>query len=157
MLGIGRGDSSLAHLGLAPAPVDVFARYVARLQGYLRGDDVAFDVADGRGELASSDALHLAGGPTASRLHWLGQHDKVPVDVAATGPRVIAVAARLADRVTFAVGADPARLRWAVHEARAANAAPPPMGAYLPVVVHADRARAWELATAARRRSPGSR
>src|SRR3979409_1352882 len=28
VLGIGRGDSALAHLGLAPAPVPVFARYL---------------------------------------------------------------------------------------------------------------------------------
>ena len=44
VLGIGRGDSSLAHLGLSPAPPAVFARYLERLQGYLRGDEVPFDV-----------------------------------------------------------------------------------------------------------------
>src|SRR3569832_2928648 len=33
VLGIGRGDSALAHLGLAPAPVAVFERYLAQLQG----------------------------------------------------------------------------------------------------------------------------
>ena len=48
VLGIGRGDSSLAHLGLAPASLQTFERYLERLQGYLRGEDVAFDVsADG--------------------------------------------------------------------------------------------------------------
>ena len=36
VLGIGRGDSSLAHLGLSPAPPAVFARYLERLQGYAR-------------------------------------------------------------------------------------------------------------------------
>ena len=34
-LSIGRGDSALAHLGLAPAPVAVLAEHVERLQGYL--------------------------------------------------------------------------------------------------------------------------
>src|SRR5215218_1336291 len=43
VLGIGRGDSALAHLGLAPAPVAVFGDYLRRVQGYLRGEDVAFD------------------------------------------------------------------------------------------------------------------
>jgi alkanesulfonate monooxygenase SsuD/methylene tetrahydromethanopterin reductase-like flavin-dependent oxidoreductase (luciferase family) len=39
VLGIGRGDSSLAYLGLAPAPVAVFGSYVERVQAYLRGDE----------------------------------------------------------------------------------------------------------------------
>src|SRR5213592_4751951 len=38
VLGIGRGDSALAHLGRAPAPVETFERYLAVLQAYLRGD-----------------------------------------------------------------------------------------------------------------------
>jgi 5,10-methylenetetrahydromethanopterin reductase len=153
VLGIGRGDSSLAHLGLSPAPPSVFARYLHRLQAYLRGDEVPFDVeVDGRGRVASSDALEMAGGPAASRLRWLPPGlAKVPVDVAATGPKVIAVAARTADRITFAVGADPDRLRWAIAVARTARAEAGldpdglDLGAYLPLVVHADRARARTL------------
>jgi 5,10-methylenetetrahydromethanopterin reductase len=50
---------------------------------------------------------------------------KVPVDVAATGPRTIAVGARHAERVTFTVGADPRRVSWAVEEARRAASGPP--------------------------------
>jgi 5,10-methylenetetrahydromethanopterin reductase len=153
VLGIGRGDSSLAHLGLSPAPLAVFARYLERLQGYLRGEDVPFDVeADGRGRVAASEALGMAGGPTVSRLRWLPAGlPKVPVDVAATGPKVIGVAARTGDRITFAVGADPERLRWAIAVARAArcDAGLDPdaleLGAYLPVVVHDDRVRARTL------------
>jgi 5,10-methylenetetrahydromethanopterin reductase len=150
VLGIGRGDSSLAHLGLSPAPLAVFTRYLERLQGYLRGEDVPFDVeADGRGRVASSEALGMAGGPTTSRLHWLtAELPKVPVDVAATGPKVIAMAALLADRITFAVGTDPDRLRWAIGVAqtsrREAGLDPDDLdlGVYLPLVVHDDRARA---------------
>jgi 5,10-methylenetetrahydromethanopterin reductase len=153
VLGIGRGDSALAHLGLAPAPVTTFARFVERLQTYLRGDELAFDVAtDGRGEVASAEELHLAGGPTGSRLRWLRPpFAKVPVDVAATGPRVIAVGARLAEQVTFAVGADSTRIRWAidvVRRERAAAGLDPlaiSLGAYVPVLVHPDRAKAREL------------
>jgi 5,10-methylenetetrahydromethanopterin reductase len=153
LLGIGRGDSSLAHLGLAPVPVPVFWRYLARLQGYLRGEEVPFEVAsDGAGEVGSSEALGLAGGPSGSRLHWLGRElPKVVVDVAASGPKVIAAGAILAERVTFAVGADPKRVRWAIDQARAARAQAGldpdalGLGAYLPVLVHRDRATARTL------------
>src|SRR3954470_13399758 len=40
VLGIGRGDSSLAHLGLAPASVAHLGRYVEALRAYLRGEEV---------------------------------------------------------------------------------------------------------------------
>jgi 5,10-methylenetetrahydromethanopterin reductase len=148
VLGIGRGDSALAHLGLAPAPVRLFERYLERVQGYLRGESVAFDVeADSAGGVvASSDALGMAGGPDASRIRWLrGDLPKVPVDVAATGPKVIAVAARHADAISFAVGADPKRVEWAIGVAREANPALPALGAYVPVVVHPDRETARRM------------
>ncbi|MHB8661616.1 MAG: LLM class flavin-dependent oxidoreductase [Acidimicrobiales bacterium] len=145
VLGIGRGDSSLAHIGLAPAPVGVFDRYLDRLQGYLRGDDVAFAVeTDGGGELRGSATLGMAGGPTSSRMHWLRDIPKVPVDVAASGPMVIAAGARRAERVTLAVGADPARVGWGIGEARRARA-DVVVGAYVPVVVHDDRDAARRL------------
>ena len=97
VLGIGRGDSSLGYLGKKPARVATFETYVARVRGFLNGEDVDLD--DG-----------------ASRNRWIADQDlpPVPIDIAATGPRVIAIAARLADRVTFAVGADPNRLRDAI-------------------------------------------
>jgi len=137
-LGIGRGDSALAHLGRAPAPVAVFERYLEDLQAYLRGDHVQF--AD-----PNLDTLGLAGAPTDSRLTWLALAGaKVPVAVAATGPRVIDVAARLADRVTLAVGADPDRLRWGSERARAGGASS--VGAYVNVVAHPDVDQAIALA-----------
>ena len=46
---------------------------------------------------------------------------KVVVDVFGTGPRVIRIGALLADRVTFAVGANPARIAWALEIARTAR------------------------------------
>lgn len=150
VLGIGRGDSSLAHLGLAPAAPSAFERYLVRLQGYLRGEDVPFDPAgDGSGVAAASSTLGMAGGPEASRIRWIAalgsKLAKVPVDVAATGPRVIAIAARYADRVTFAVGADPARLRWAISESRKDPGGQVEIGAYVPVVVNPDRDTAQGL------------
>ncbi len=150
VLGIGRGDSALAHLGLAPAPVAFFERYVERLQGYLSGHDVSFETGAEGAPIRSSDALGLAAGPSTSRLHWLDHTDlpKVPVDVAASGPKVIAVAARHAERITFAVGVDPARIAWAIDTAIAARTAAGlredgiEFGAYVPVFVHPDRATA---------------
>lgn len=137
VLGIGRGDSALAHLGLAPAPVPVFERYLAQVQAYLRGDEVDFAglAADAVADVGS---LGLAGGPGSSRLHWLPRDlPKVPVTVAATGPRVIDAAARVADRVTFALGADPERVRWGISRARAIR---PDLrlGAFVNVVCHDD-------------------
>ena len=43
VLGIGRGDSALAHLGHAPVYPQVFERYLEALQTYLSGAGVAFD------------------------------------------------------------------------------------------------------------------
>ena len=115
-LGIGRGDSALAHLGRAPHPVAAFEDYLERLQGYLRGEEVPFESG---GDI---DTLGLADYSGSSRIFWIppGQ-PKVPVDVAATGPRVIAAAARHADRVSLNVGADVERIRWGMDIARAAR------------------------------------
>jgi 5,10-methylenetetrahydromethanopterin reductase len=133
VLGIGRGDSSLFHLGQEPARARMLERYVHDLQCYLRGD-----------------AVDLDGYP--SRMRWLPtRQPKVPVDVAATGPRVTAIAARLADRVTFAVGADPDRIRRGialVRTARAEAGLSPDLasyGAYVNVAPHPDVAVARAL------------
>jgi 5,10-methylenetetrahydromethanopterin reductase len=127
VLGIGRGDTALFHLGLEPMPVATFAARVTDVQTYLAGGTV--------------DA-----GGHPSRLRWLDRthQPKVPLDVAASGPRVIDLAARTAERVTFAVGADPDRLAWALDLARkaAADAGRDPasisFGAYVNVGCHPD-------------------
>ena len=122
-LGIGRGDSALAHLGRAPAGVRLLERYVEALQAYLRGERIPFGEL-GFNEEAAPDVstLGLADSPEASRILWLDPTPgKVPVEVAATGPRVIAAAARHADRVLLALGADPERIAWAIETIRAAR------------------------------------
>src|SRR3954447_15878627 len=45
-LGIGRGDSALAHLGRGPARLGSFERYLRHLQLYLSGKSVSFDEID---------------------------------------------------------------------------------------------------------------
>ena len=153
VLGIGRGDSSLAHIGRAPARVDAFEKYLEILQAYLRGDEVPFDELDyGEGQAPRVESLGLADSPMASRIAWLGDDDpKVPVEVAATGPKVIAAAARHADRVMLAVGADLKRLEWGIEvvrrEREAAGLDPHgiAIGAYLNIVVHPDLELAHKL------------
>lgn len=153
VLGIGRGDSALAHLGIAPAPPRTFERYLERLQGYLRREEVPFDPeTDLAAGLRPVSTLQLADEPDASRLRWLRDgSDKVMVDVAASGPKVIEIAARHADAVTFAVGVDTARLSWAIDLARRSRAAAGldpdslRLGTYVPFVVHDDRSVAREL------------
>src|SRR5688500_16724205 len=92
VLGIGRGDSALAHLGLAPAPVADLERYVATVRTYLSGGTVSFDdlATYHRDGARPVHALGLASAPADSRLHWLDPSlPPVPVEVVATGPRVL--------------------------------------------------------------------
>jgi 5,10-methylenetetrahydromethanopterin reductase len=148
VLGIGRGDSALSHLGLAPVGVDELVRYVTLLRAYLRGDGIDFgDLAP----YASTDArpvdvLGLARAAPESRLHWLDPSlPAVPVEIVATGPRMLEAAARSADRVLLAVGADVQRVEWAVRRVRGANPGVP-VGAFVNVVVHDDLDEARRLA-----------
>ena len=149
--GIGRGDSALAFLGLAPAPLPYFERYLHALQSYLAGEEVAFEDLP-PSALTSAATLPLGERPSASRLRWIdGSMPKVPVNVAASGPKVIRLAALIADRLTFAVGADPTRVAWAIDTARAARrkAGLDPdgirFGAYITAAVHDDPAEARRL------------
>ncbi len=122
-LGIGRGDSALAHLGRGPARVADFERYLVALQTYLRGEDLAFeDLGFGESMAPPVADLGLAATAARSTIAWLpNRHPKVPVEVAATGPRVIAAAARHADRILFALGAAPERIQWGIDVARQAR------------------------------------
>lgn len=129
LLGLGRGDSALTQLGRDPVHVRELEEGLESIQGYLRGDTVD------RGGFASA-------------IGWIGAspQPKVPVAVAATGPHVIEVAARHADRVDFTVGAEPERLRWAIETARAAAGDRSlALGAFLNVGVSPDRAVARDL------------
>ncbi len=151
-LGIGRGDSALAYLGLAPASVDYLARYIERVQGYLARDAVPFAESDQGPGLAGLSSIEVGAVPTASRLEWLDPAvAKAPLFVAATGPRVIELAARSADAVVFSVGGDPGRLAWAIgvaRDARSAAGLDPDdlvLGAHIPIGVHDDPATARAL------------
>lgn len=134
-LGIGRGDSALAHLGHAPGRLGAFEKTIQALQIYLAGGAVAFSDSGVADDVAPPVAdLHLADTPHESRIAWLNRDrqaadlgsvdkvsaDKVSVEVAATGPKVIGIAARHADRIMFTLGADVERLEWGIATAREA-------------------------------------
>ncbi|MCH2626333.1 MAG: LLM class flavin-dependent oxidoreductase, partial [Acidimicrobiales bacterium] len=152
-LGIGRGDSALAHLGRAPARVKDFERYLSAVQAYLRGDEIPFDALDfAESSAPPVDELELADTAGTSQIFWLpGSSGKVPVEVAATGPKVISAAARHAERIMFALGAAPERIAWGIEVARTArsDAGLDPddlrFGAYINIVCHRDQERARDL------------
>jgi 5,10-methylenetetrahydromethanopterin reductase len=132
VLGVGRGDSSVAHVARAPATVDQLTRYVQALRAYL-----------GSATSGADDQLSWLGSGRVAGL------PAVPVDVAATGPRTIAAGAGSADAVTLNVGADPRRLAAAVKLARAAprpaELGPLTLGAYVNVAPHHDAEVARDL------------
>ncbi len=106
---IGRGDSAVKVLHQRPMRVAAFETYVSRLQGYLRHEEVEID-----GKVSSMARL--------ADIDPSLDVQKPPVEVAATGPRTLAVAARTADGISFSVGADVERLRNSIQLARHACA-----------------------------------
>lgn len=145
VLGIGRGDSALAYLGHAPVGLARFGQALRHLQVLLSGGEIPFAEFGAAGDAPPLHALELGGRPEGVRLKWLPEGlPKVPLDVAVTGPKVIAIAAPLAERVTFSVGADPERMRWALGLAHAARDAAGlardgvSYGAQIVVVCHPD-------------------
>ena len=127
ILGLGRGDSAVQRIGKDLYALGAFRSYVSQLQAYLRGESTPRDGFE-------------------SRIEWHGalKQPKVPLQVAATGPKVIELAAQHADAVMLAVGADPDHLATALHHARtsAASAGRPPgavrFGAFINCVIHPD-------------------
>jgi 5,10-methylenetetrahydromethanopterin reductase len=125
---IGRGDGAMKVLQRGPMPVGEFEGYLRALQGFLRREEVEM------GGAVSS----------MSRLDDIDPSLALPrpdVSVAATGPRMIAAAARWADGIDFSVGADVERLRACIalaHEACQAAGRDPAslaLGCYLQVAV----------------------
>lgn len=153
VLGVGRGDSALAHIGYGLVPTERFGRYLHRLQGYLRGESVPFAYDDGP-SLPRAASLGYGNLPSASRIRWLPAVDepKVMVDVATSGARVMRLAAQAADGVTFAFGADVDRVVAAIEDVRRACAAAGrspdslSVSALVPLVLHKDLDRARDMA-----------
>ncbi len=130
VLGLGRGDSAVSKIGLGSQPVAEFEVGLGQLQTLLSGETVTLE----NGTEAGIEWLAAAGAP------------KVPVVVAATGPRVISAAAPQAEMIDFTVGAEPSRLEWAIGHAReAAGDREISLGAFLDIGVSEDLATARNL------------
>ena len=133
--GLGRGDSSAAHIGKRNASTAELRRYVRAVQSYLRGEEVLI-------------------GDRPSSLRWVDPAiiPPAPVDIACTGPKTICMAADVADRVSFAVGAAPERIDWALEtltgqlEENGRDRNELSVGAYIIVVCDRDEKRAINLA-----------
>lgn len=134
LCGIGRGDSSAAHIGRRNAKTAELREYVEQVRAYVAGAEVL------RGE-------------TRSRMRWIapGEVPPVPLDIACTGPATIRMAVEAGDRVTFSVGSAPERLRWAMdtalgHLAKTGrDRASLRIGAFVNLVCDADEKRAIGL------------
>jgi len=151
VVGIGRGNSSLAFLGAAPASLAAFEDYLRILQALLSGQAAPIESLLPRREgVRPLDPASLGRAPDEARLQWLDPAvPKTPVEVAATGPKAIAVGARWGDRLSFSVGADEQSLARSVALAREAAHAcgrpTPPLTAYVAVAVLDDVAQARRL------------
>ncbi len=133
--GLGRGDSSCAHIGRRQATTEEMRAYGAAVKTYIAGGEVMI-------------------GPKATTMRWIepGDVPPVPIDMAVTGPKTIRMAADTADRVSFAVGSAPERIDWALqtlHERLAETGRDRnelSVGAYINLVCDPDAARAIKLA-----------
>jgi 5,10-methylenetetrahydromethanopterin reductase len=94
ILGVGLGDSAVETMGKKPARLATFELAVRRMRDLLAGRDVAL-------ETGTIRLKHAAGGG-------------VPIYVAASGPKMLELAGRIADGVIVLVGVDPARIQRAL-------------------------------------------
>lgn len=102
VLGFGRGDSAVRTLGHKQVATTRMAEVLPRARDLLAGRE--------------TDE-----GGTAIRLRWAsGEH--VPLLMAATGPRNLRLAGRLADIAMLQVGFNPAAVRWAIEQVHAGAA-----------------------------------
>jgi 5,10-methylenetetrahydromethanopterin reductase len=102
---IGRGDSAVKALQQKPMSVADFETYLNRLQAYLRREEVEIE-----GTTSTIAGLAVVDPSLDIRKPF--------IDAAATGPRMIDLAVRCADSVSFAVGADPERVGRSIDLAR---------------------------------------
>ena len=89
-LGIGTGDSSLRTMGLSPLKLAELEHAVAELRALFRGESVT--------EASSGHEF---------RLGYLTEPVRVPIYVAASAPKILRLAGRIADGVIVLVGTAP--------------------------------------------------
>jgi alkanesulfonate monooxygenase SsuD/methylene tetrahydromethanopterin reductase-like flavin-dependent oxidoreductase (luciferase family) len=96
---VASGDSAVAAAGRQRQRIADMERDIAILRTYLDNGVVEYD-----------------NGKT-SRLEWADElsWDYLPIQMVASGPRAIALAARRADRICLGIGTNPERVRWALN------------------------------------------
>lgn len=90
VLGIGTGDSSLRTMGLKPMKLAELEEAVAKLRTLLSGGSVD--------EQSSGQSFHL---------NYVDQPLRIPIYIAASAPRILELAGRIADGVILLVGTAP--------------------------------------------------
>jgi alkanesulfonate monooxygenase SsuD/methylene tetrahydromethanopterin reductase-like flavin-dependent oxidoreductase (luciferase family) len=100
ILGIARGDNALRTLGREPVPTTELEAVVPRLRELIAGHAVPID-------------------GNEARIAWASEELRVPIMMAATGPRNLRLAGSLADIVMLQVGVDPVAVTWAIDHVRA--------------------------------------
>jgi 5,10-methylenetetrahydromethanopterin reductase len=95
--GVASGDSAVAAADLKPQRLADMERSINQLRGYLRGDEVSLETRTSRIEWAQG----LARPP-------------LPIEVACSGPKSIAMAARAADSIYLGIGTNLERVKWAL-------------------------------------------
>lgn len=94
ILGVGLGDSAVETMGKKPARLADFEVALRRMRALMAGSDVEIETG------------------TIRLKH--GLRDGIPVYIAASGPRMLELAGRIADGVIILVGVDPASIRHAL-------------------------------------------
>lgn len=93
IVGIGLGDSSVETMGMKPARLDFFEKTIQQMRALLAGEEVELE----------SGKIHL-------------KHpckNKIPIYIAASGPKMLELSGRIADGIIILVGIDPGYLRQA--------------------------------------------
>lgn len=98
VLGVGLGDSAVETMGRKPARLADFELALRRIRALMAGRDVE----------TATGTLRLK--------H--GVHDRIPVYIAASGPKMLELAGRIADGVIILVGVDPAGVHQALEKIR---------------------------------------
>lgn len=99
LLGLGAGDTSVKHLGLDPLRPEACEDSVHCLRSLLAGEEATF-----RGERV------------ASLSHYEGR--RIPIYLAANGPRMLRAAGRCADGVIASVGVAPELIQYVLDSVR---------------------------------------
>ena len=127
---VASGDSAVAAAGKQRQGIDDMERDLKILRTYLENGTVEYD-----------------NGKT-SRLEWADDLNwpHLPIQMVASGPRAIALAARRADRICLGIGTNPERVRWALDIIDAELARhgrdreKMRIGLFVPLAITADRA-----------------